>query len=344
MGPLPAGMAKVLSRTFFALHSHSRILSHLHSPSLERNVICTNILHNFRLTIGCTSLVRMYSTDDKRDIYELQKHAQILQTVIHKNKEKIRNTEQKLRRRGENLVKDFHHQKQVASLKIKEKKAIVIKDILETKSKVKEKIEEVIERENIYTIPNFLCVARIAMSPYLAYTILQENYQLALGLWLFAGFTDLLDGWIARKWSSQSTKMGSFLDPMADKVLVATLFLSLTWQELIPVSLTCLIVARDVILVGAGFVIRYNSLPPPRTLSRYFDVTHVTAQLAPTFISKVNTAIQLSLVGSTLGAPVFNYVDHPVLQGLWVLTALSTVAAGLSYVVSKNTYKYIKKR
>lgn len=49
-------------------------------------------------------------------------------------------------------------------------------------------------------------------------------------------------------------------------------------------------------------------------------------------------------VGSTLGAPVFHYIDHPVLQGLWVLTALSTLAAGLSYVVSKNTYKYIKKR
>lgn len=50
---------------------------------------------------------------------------------------------------------------------------------------------------------------------------------------------------------------------------------------------------------------------------RYFDATHVTAQLAPTFISKVNTAVQLLLVGSTLAAPVFDYVNHPALQGLW---------------------------
>lgn len=72
-----------------------------------------------------------------------------------------------------------------------------------------------------------------------------------------------LDGWIARTWKGQSTKMGSFLDPMADKVLIATLFISLTWQNLIPLPLTMLIVARDVALVIAGFVIRYMSLPPP---------------------------------------------------------------------------------
>lgn len=57
--------------------------------------------------------------------------------------------------------------------------------------------------------------------------------------------------------------MGSFLDPMADKVLIATLFLTLTYANLIPMALTSLIVARDLMLVGAGTVIRYQSLPPP---------------------------------------------------------------------------------
>lgn len=120
---------------------------------------------------------------------------------------------------------------------------------------------------------------------------------------------------------------------MADKVLIATLFLTLTYADLIPIALTSMIIARDIILVTAGFVIRYRSLPAPvsslsksnslfimifqRTLSRYFDATHATAQLAPTFISKVNTAVQLLLVGSTLAAPVFHYVGHPVLEGLW---------------------------
>lgn len=60
--------------------------------------------------------------------------------------------------------------------------------------------------------------------------------------------------------------MGSFLDPMADKVLIATLFVSLTYADLIPIPLTALIIARDVALVAAGFVIRYKSLPPPVSL------------------------------------------------------------------------------
>lgn len=68
--------------------------------------------------------------------------------------------------------------------------------------------------------------------------------------------------------------MGSFLDPMADKVLIATLFLTLTYADLIPVALTGMIIARDAILVVAGFIIRYRSLPPPVSNfnKKWFDI------------------------------------------------------------------------
>ncbi|KAF5280872.1 hypothetical protein FQR65_LT03021 [Abscondita terminalis] len=226
---------------------------------------------------------------------------------------------------------------------IKERGNVILKDIKSTKDKVKERVEEIIERENIYTIPNLLCVSRIAISPYLGLLIIQADFQFALAILGIAAVTDLLDGWIARTWKSQSSKVGSFLDPMADKVLIATLFLSLTYAGLIPLALTGLIITRDALLMSAGFIIRYRSLPPPRTIGRYFDVTHATAQLAPTLISKINTGVQLLLVGSTLAAPVFHFVDHPMLQSLWYLTAVTTVAGGLSYVISKNTYKFLKK-
>ncbi|KAF5292355.1 hypothetical protein FQA39_LY03389 [Lamprigera yunnana] len=226
---------------------------------------------------------------------------------------------------------------------IKQRGNVLLRDIEETKNRVKERMETIVERENVYTVPNFLCISRIVLSPYLGMLIVQAEFQFALGILGVAAVTDLLDGWIARTWESQSSKMGSFLDPMADKVLIATLFLSLTYAGLIPVALTALIIARDVLLVTAGFIIRYRSLPPPKTLSRYFDVTHATAQLAPTFISKINTGVQLLLVGSTLAAPVFHYVGHPVLQSFWYVTAVTTIAAGLSYVMSKNTYKFLKK-
>lgn len=225
---------------------------------------------------------------------------------------------------------------------IKERQGRLVKDLKDKQTKVRERVEEIIERENILTIPNLLCVGRGLMAPYLGYVIIEQDYRLAMGLLLFAGLTDLLDGQIARRWPSQMSKMGSFLDPMADKLLIGSLVISLTYVELMPLWLTAVILSRDVFLIGAGFVIRYISLPPPKTLVRYFDASHATAQLAPTFISKVNTVIQLATVGISLGAPIWDYVDHPVLQGLWALTGLTTAAAALSYVNAKDTYKFLR--
>ncbi|XP_076756884.1 cardiolipin synthase [Xylocopa sonorina] len=208
----------------------------------------------------------------------------------------------------------------------------------------KRKVEEIIEKENIWTVPNLLCMGRIVISPYFSYLILSQDYQIALWLLVVAGFSDLADGWIARTWTSQASKLGSFLDPVADKLLVGTLFLSLAWVGLVPIPLTCLVLARDIALVTAASYIRYKSLPPPKTLTRYFDPTHATAQLAPTLISKINTAIQLSFVGGTLAAPIFQFVNHPLLEALCYITALTTLAGGASYLLSRNTYKFLRKK
>lgn len=242
-----------------------------------------------------------------------QKEQQLLRGMLHKKKEQF-----------------------------KESGQILLKDIKEARDKVKEKMEEVIERENVLTIPNLLCISRIVMSPFLGYLILQSDFHLALGVFVLASISDLLDGWIARNFESQASKMGSFLDPMADKVLIATLFLSLTYVDLIPVVLTGAIITRDLCLVAAAFYVRYKSLPPPRTLSRYFDVTHATAQLSPTAISKWNTGMQLLLVATTLAAPVFSFVDHPILHVMWYVTASTTLASAVSYLISKNTYTFLK--
>lgn len=72
-----------------------------------------------------------------------------------------------------------------------------------------------------------------------------------------------MDGFIARNWTSQASKLGSFLDPMADKLLVGALVISLSYCSLFPVWLCAMIIFRDVFLIIAGFVIRYISLPPP---------------------------------------------------------------------------------
>ena len=130
-------------------------------------------------------------------------------------------------------------------------------------------------------------MARMGLAPVLGYLIVEENFNVALGVFVLAGVTDLLDGFIARNWANQKSALGSALDPLADKILISVLYVSLTCANLIPVSLTSMIILRDVALIAAVFYVRYKTLSPPRTLSRYFNPCYATAQLKPTFISKV---------------------------------------------------------
>lgn len=133
--------------------------------------------------------------------------------------------------------------------------------------------------------------------------------------------------------------VGSFLDPLADKILVTTLYLTLTYVNLVPVELASLVVSRDIFLVYAGFYVRYMSIPPPVTthshgqspglsftfvlpfqftLAKYFDLSIPTAQVNPTTISKINTMVQLAMVGSALSAAALQiHPEHPALTGLW---------------------------
>ncbi|XP_033917132.1 cardiolipin synthase (CMP-forming) [Melopsittacus undulatus] len=185
--------------------------------------------------------------------------------------------------------------------------------------------------ENPWTIPNILSMARMGLAPVLGYLIVEENFNVALGVFVLAGVTDLLDGFIARNWANQKSALGSALDPLADKILISVLYVSLTCTNLIPVPLTSMIILRDVALIAAVFYVRYKTLSPPRTLSRYFNPCYATAQLKPTFISKMNTAVQLILVAASLAAPVFNYVDSIYLQTLWCITAFTTVTSAYSY-------------
>ncbi|XP_061478500.1 cardiolipin synthase (CMP-forming) [Rhineura floridana] len=185
--------------------------------------------------------------------------------------------------------------------------------------------------ENPWTVPNLLSIARIGLAPVLGYLIVEEDFNIALGVFALAGVTDLLDGFIARNWANQKSALGSALDPLADKILISILYISLTCANLIPVPLTSMIILRDVALIAAVFYVRYKTLPPPRTLGRYFNPCYATAQLKPTFISKMNTVVQLILVAASLAAPVFNYVDSMYLQTLWCITAFTTTASAYSY-------------
>jgi len=196
------------------------------------------------------------------------------------------------------------------------------------------------KKDRIFTIPNLLCVSRIVAAPYLAHLIINGDYMMASGLFVYAGATDFLDGYIARNFKNQASSLGSFLDPLSDKILVCTVFLSLTYANMIPASLTGLIVSRDLFLVYAGLYIRYMSVVPPFSIKKYFDPTLPTATIQPTTISKVNTALQFLLIAVSLGAPIVQLQNHPYLHYLWAATGTTTFLSAVSYAFMKNTYKF----
>ncbi|ESO85387.1 hypothetical protein LOTGIDRAFT_107885, partial [Lottia gigantea] len=197
------------------------------------------------------------------------------------------------------------------------------------------------QKENIYTIPNLLTMFRIGSTPILGYLITSHSYQLSLGLLVIAGITDVLDGHIARAFPSQKTAFGTHLDPLADKLLVFVISFCLAKVSLIPVWLFTIIVLRDVLLILAVFYLRYQTLPPPKTFARYWNINKASVNLYPSTLSKFNTMLQISAISLSLAAPVFDFMQHPALQGLWYLTALTTFITGVQY--AKNPWKYVKR-
>ncbi|KAK3375446.1 CDP-alcohol phosphatidyltransferase-domain-containing protein [Podospora didyma] len=202
-------------------------------------------------------------------------------------------------------------------------------------------VKKTTSRENIYTIPNWLTATRLVAAPFVGYCILHDHHTWALGLFAYAGITDLLDGWIARRWKLQ-TVVGTVIDPMADKILMTVLTVALATKGLLPVWLGVLILGRDVALGISAIYYRWISLPPPKTFVRYWDFSLPSAEVRPTTISKYNTALQLGLMGLTTVAPVIPSVDLSTPLGVMqYVVAVTTIWSGASYVYSKDAVKIL---
>lgn len=98
--------------------------------------------------IKFTSLICAYSSDNKKHIFEIEKKAEALKDALEQKKVQIQDTEQRIRQKGIEIVRDLKHQKEITGQKFKVKKEHLVKDILETKAKVREKFEEVVEVVN----------------------------------------------------------------------------------------------------------------------------------------------------------------------------------------------------
>ncbi|OCH84116.1 CDP-diacylglycerol--glycerol-3-phosphate 3-phosphatidyltransferase [Obba rivulosa] len=195
-------------------------------------------------------------------------------------------------------------------------------------------------RENIYTLPNLLTVSRILACPILGWSILHDDFHFATALLAYAGLTDLVDGFIARRFNMGSV-LGTILDPAADKTLMTTLTITLAMKDMIPVPLAVVILGRDVLLSLSAFYIRYKSLPEPKTFARYWDFSIPSAEVHPTGISKINTALQLLLMGVTTVSPLLPVDIGLALQALQWTVATTTIWSGLSYLFAKDAVRII---
>jgi cardiolipin synthase len=183
-------------------------------------------------------------------------------------------------------------------------------------------------------VPNALTMIRIAATPGLAYLILTDQYRLAIVGCFLAGILDYFDSKLARDWN-QRTVLGSFLDPLADKVFIGTLLMALTFKQHFPYQLTALIVGRDAVLLAGSFVYRYATMPAG---AKFFatsgaGVLHVT----PSDLSKINTVLQMSVMGfSLMRAAELGFPPDTMFTSLCWLTALTTVGSGAGYLSMKN--------
>ena len=165
-------------------------------------------------------------------------------------------------------------------------------------------------------IPNIITVFRILLVYPVNHYLLQRQFGFALALFILAGLSDGLDGFLAKHFHWQS-RLGSFLDPVADKLLLVSSFLSLTWIGLVPVWLTATVVLRDFIILGGA-------------IAYYF--LHKPFEGQPHWVSKVNTFFQLLLVVSVL----FSQGVRPIPEWLTVaqilFVFLTSVVSGFIYV------------
>jgi cardiolipin synthase len=178
--------------------------------------------------------------------------------------------------------------------------------------------------EPILTIANQLTILRMALVPALVVLVLQGEMAWALGVFLVAALTDLLDGFIAR-WGNQQTRLGAMLDPVADKLLIGSGFVVLTWggglHVAIPSWLTVTALCRDGMLVAAVVIV--NLVVERRVFY-------------PTWLGKISSFVQVLTVGAVLLA---NTLVRPLgpFELLFPVTLVLSLGSAFHYVYRAST-------
>jgi len=167
-------------------------------------------------------------------------------------------------------------------------------------------------------LPNTISLMRIALVAPILLLILNENFVWALVLFAVAGFSDGVDGYLAKRFDWQ-TRLGALLDPVADKLLVAGTFITLAYTQDLPVWLAVTVILRDVVIVAGATA--YNFLIRP-------------VEGEPTRVSKLNTALEFLLLLFALSRAGFGWPDQISITVLGAAVLVTVVISGVDYVWS----------
>jgi cardiolipin synthase len=166
-------------------------------------------------------------------------------------------------------------------------------------------------------LPNTISIARIILVWPVVECLLSEQYVWAWWLFLIAGVSDGVDGYLARRFGWRS-ELGAMLDPIGDKLLMVSSYLVLGWMKMLPLWLVGLVIARDVIIVIGTMI--YQRITNDKTIT-------------PLYISKVNTVMQILLVVVVLFGLAFWSLSAWITQLLIVVVTITTIASGAGYVI-----------
>jgi cardiolipin synthase len=166
-------------------------------------------------------------------------------------------------------------------------------------------------------IPNAISLVRIALVAPIVALLLEHQYEIALLLFIFAGGSDGVDGFLAKHFAWQ-TRLGGLLDPIADKTLVSATFVTLALVGLVPVGVVAIVVARDVVIVGGALAWQFFIAP---------------VEGLPSVVSKLNTACQLSFVVFVLSAAAYGWPPAGFVTVLGAACVFTAIVSGMNYVV-----------
>jgi len=165
-------------------------------------------------------------------------------------------------------------------------------------------------------LPNLITIARLLLVPVTVWLIISEAFGLAFLAFIVAGVSDGVDGAIARRWGWRS-ELGAYLDPLADKALLVSIYVTLGMLKFLPAWLVILVVSRDILIIGAVILSWLMDKP---------------LRMAPLMISKINTAAQIVFAGAVLGALELGIEFEPYVTAGMILVAGLTFASGALYL------------